>query len=859
MLICGTGYAAEGGELLGYSFDDSLLMGTPLGGGRISRFNQPNQVDPGVYNLDLYANNDFIARTSVEFRQETPNGPVVPCFSDSFLLKNIGVLPEKLANTAGQDEQAGKPASERTVCRALEQRLPGASMRLDIARLRLDLSIPRASMDIKPRGYVPESEWDSGSSMAFANYDASFYRSDYSSSGYSSTSDYGYLGLNSGINLGLWRLRNQSSYRYSDAGYGSDTEWDSIRTYAQRALPGLRSELTLGDSYTSGNLIGSMAFRGVQLASDERMLPDAWRNYAPEIRGVATTNARVVVSQNGQKVYETSVPPGPFVINDLNATNSLGDLDVEVIEADGTRSTFTVPFSSVPTSMRPGQSRYSVSLGQARYYGDGNDLFGDVTYERGLTNSITLNTGARVAEDYLAVLGGGVLATRWGAFGLNSTYSTAEVEDGKREQGWRLGLDYSRTFQPTNTTLTLAGYRYSTEGFRDLTDVLGARAAESDGTTWDSASYRQRNQFTLMVNQQLGGYGNLYLSGSSSDYYDGKSRDNQLQFGYSNTWRNLSYTLSYTKQKTTRYDDRSDDPRLPPDFDRHDRDSGTNNNTLTLSLSMPLGSSSRAPYLSSSVSQRSGDTQGTSYQAGLNGSLGDTQPLSYGLSASRDSEGNGTDWSGNLQKQMPSVTLGGSYSQGRDYWQASASARGAAVVHGGGLTLGPYLGDTFALVEAKGAKGANVRGGQGSRIDGSGYAVVPWLNPYHYNSIGLDPQGIDAQAELLETERKVAPYAGATLKVAFKTLSGHAMLIRGRQADGSPLPLGANVLDEQGASIGMVGQGGQVYARAEADKGRLTVQWGDGAGEQCQLPYDLKGQDGDKALIRLEATCSAVR
>ncbi|MNM82698.1 putative outer membrane usher protein ElfC precursor [compost metagenome] len=695
--------------------------------------------------------------------------------------------------------------------------------------------------------------------MAFANYDASIYRSDYSGSGYSTTSDYGYLGLNSGINLGLWRLRNQSNYRYSDYSYGTDTEWESIRTYAQRSLPGLRSELTLGDSFTSGNLIGSMAFRGVQLASDERMLPDAWRNYAPEIRGVATTNARVVISQNGQKVYETSVPPGPFVINDLNSTNSLGDLDVEIIEADGTRSSFTVPFSSVPTSMRPGQSRYSASLGQARYYGDGNDLFGDVTYERGLTNSITLNTGARVAEDYLAALGGGVLATRYGAFGFNSTYSTAKVEDGKREQGWRLGIDYSRTFQPTNTTLTLAGYRYSTEGFRDLTDVLGARAAEADGTTWDSSSYHQRNQFTLMVNQQLDGYGNLYLSGSSNDYYDGKSRDNQLQFGYSNTWRDLSYTLSYTKQKTTRYDDRADDPRLPPDFDRNDNNFKTDNNTLTLTLSMPLGASPRAPYLSSSVSRQSGDSQGTSYQTGLNGSLGDTQPLSYGLNVGHDTESSGTDWSGNVQKQLPSVTVGSSYSQGKDYWQASASARGSAIVHGGGLTFGPYLGDTFALVEAKGAKGASVRGGQGSRINSSGYAVVPWLNPYHYNNIGLDPQGIEAKAELVETERKVAPYAGATVKVAFKTLAGHALLIRGRQADGSPLPLGANVLDGTGANIGMVGQGGQVYARAEAERGKLTVQWGESAGEQCQLPYDLKGQDGEKALIRLEATCSAIR
>ncbi|WP_371351432.1 fimbria/pilus outer membrane usher protein, partial [Salmonella sp. M265] len=77
--------------------------------------------------------------------------------------------------------------------------------------------------------------------------------------------------------------------------------------------------------------------------------------------------------------------------------------------------------------------------------------------------------------------------------------------------------------------------------YRELGDVLGSRDALRHGDTWDSGSYKQRNQFNLLVSQALGGYGNLYLSGSSSDFYDGKSRDTQLQFGYSNTWGQLSY------------------------------------------------------------------------------------------------------------------------------------------------------------------------------------------------------------------------------------------------------------------------------------------------------------------------------
>ncbi len=83
------------------------------------------------------------------------------------------------------------------------------------------------------------------------------------------------------------------------------------------------------------------------------MLPDSLRGYAPVVRGIANSNARVTVFQGKSQLYETTVAPGPFAIDDLFATNFSGDLTVVVTEADGSVSTFTVPFSAVPQSMRP--------------------------------------------------------------------------------------------------------------------------------------------------------------------------------------------------------------------------------------------------------------------------------------------------------------------------------------------------------------------------------------------------------------------------------------------------------------------------------------------------------------------------
>jgi outer membrane usher protein len=838
MLVAGMAQGAAD-----YRFDDNLLLGSNLAGGSLERFNRVDQVDPGSYHVDLFLNGQYATRTEVEFRQLGEH--VEPCFSKRFLRETLGARPSVKLDT-----------QEQEACLWLSEQLPGSTWNLDTARLRLDLAVPQALLDIKPQGYVSPDEWDAGSTMAFVNYDANLYHSTFAGTGSGSSSDYGYLGLNSGINLGLWRLRHQSNYTYSTYDSGSLSEWNSIRTYAQRAVPDLRSELTLGESYTEGNLFGSMSYRGVRLGTDDRMLPDSQRQYAPQVRGTATTTARVVISQNGKKIHESNVAPGPFVIDDLYGTAYDGDLDVQVIEADGSVSSFSVPYSAVPESMRPGLSRYSATVGQARQYGDGKELFGDFTYQRGLSNALTANLGTRVAEDYLALLGGGVLATPYGAFGVNTTFSSATVENNQRKQGWRVGLNYSRTFQPTQTTLTLAGYRYSTEGYRDLGDALSARDASDQGESWDSSSYKQRNQFTLLVNQSLGGYGNLYLSGSTSDYYDGKSRDTQLQVGYSNTWRQLSYNLAYARQQTVWYREPQNDyaHHIAPQDNLQNGSNG--NNSLTLSISMPLGSSSRAPTLSAMAARRSGDSSGSSYQTGLNGTLGAERTLSYALSAGRDSENQGTDFNASLQKQTSVATANAGYAQSASYQQVNGGLRGAAVLHGGGVTFGPYVGDTFALVEAKGASGAGVRGGQGARVDSNGYALVPSLSPYRYNPISLDPQGIDERTELVETERKIAPYAGATLRVEFKTLSGHPLLIQASLSTGEPLPLGADVLNSNGVNIGMVGQGGQVYARAEGEKGLLQVQWGERPEDRCQLPYDLKDADPGQALVRLQGTCT---
>ncbi|OFS12130.1 fimbria/pilus outer membrane usher protein [Hafnia sp. HMSC23F03] len=840
MSICS--WAAENSQ---YTFDESLFLGGDFGKG-LKRFNADNNTPAGKYSVDIYLNGRFIQRDSVDFVNNSAQKESEPCLSREFYVQsgvNESALPQS-------DELA------KSQCKSPEALLKGASWSFDQPRLRLDLYIPQALLTRSPRDAVPVESWDAGESLMFLNYSTNYYQSRYRS-GSGGTSQYGFLGLKSGINLGLWQLRQQSSATYSQSSSRSRYQWQSLQTYMQRPIAALNSNLMIGQSYSGGSLFGSMAYNGVKLETDQRMWPQSRRGYAPEIRGTAQTNARVVVSQNGRTIYETNVPQGPFVIDDLSSTHYEGDLKVEIIEADGRSSTFTVPFSAVPDSMRPGVSRYNAVVGRARDYGDTQNLFGDFTYERGISNSLTGNLGLRIADDYQAILAGGVWSHWLGAFGLNTTWSHAQIDDNQSQSGWRVQASYSRTFDYTGTNVALAGYRYSTEGYRELSDVLGERASKKHGSNnvFKSDTLNQRNQFTAMINQSLGDYGSLYLSGSVMDYYDNQSRNTQLQVGYSNSWKNISYNLAISRQQSVY--------RNQTDMDGSEQGRsrsylGNTENLITLTFSIPLSFGGRDNYISTSLSHA--DSSGNSGQTSVSGMLDDAGTLNYsvyvGYQQNRESQAGSTkNWGANLQKNSAFGTLNGSYSASSDYTQWGVGGRGAAVIHRGGITLGPYLSETFGLVEAKGAKGALVKNGQGARIDSNGYAIVPSLTPYRYNTISLDPKGINKHTELKSTQSRVIPYAGAAVKASFDTLSGYGVLIKAKINGTEALPMGASVLDDQNNVVGMSGQASLIYARVRERQGILTVKWGDSPQEMCRVSYVLPESSEQQELVSVAGQC----
>lgn len=818
-----------------YTFDPHLFKGSGLNAQLIERFNHPNQFEAGSYLVDVYVNRRFIYRENIIFSENgNKNKSVQACLSTS-LLDKAGILGDVEFRKLREENPQ---AIQQFECLTLEQVAKGSQSDFDYSLLRLNLTVPQSLMHNLPRDYVNSAELNAGSSIAFINYTGNYYRTenqinniDYESA---------FLSLNGGINFGKWQYRQLSNISMNNE---KETSVDHIRSYVQRPIDSLKSQLVLGQQYTSGRFLSGLSFKGLSLMTDERMRPESMRGYAPVIRGIAQSNAKVSIEQNGREIYQLTVAPGAFEINDLYPTNFDGNLKVIVTEADGTQHSTEVPYAAVPTSLRSGLSNYSIAIGQTDLENSKDTFFTDLSYEQGINNQITLNSGLRFSPDYQAIALGGVYGSGIGAIGANVTYSNAKLPSEKGQEtldGWMANVTYSKTIQPTNTTIAIAGYRYSTLGYRELGDVIGLQHAWENGGTWASNSYLQESRFQVNVSQQLGEYGTFYLAGSTQSYRDGRNRDTSFQAGYNKSFGLVSMSLNYIRQKT--YSLNGNEIKE----ERFDNFGG-------LSLYIPLGRR-RNPLTPTLSANYNRSNQSDNYQLSVNGALDRDNSLNYNLGMGGDFD-HDQSLNAGLYKRFSNVQLGFNTSYNEKYWQNSLNATGALAIHSGGITFGPYLGETFALVEVKGAKGAKVISSPYSKVDRFGYVLVPNIRPFRFNNIALDPSNMANNVELEGGEQRIAPYAGATVKLNFKTRKGYSLLIQSQLADQQIIPMGADVLNQEKQVIGMVGQAGQIYVRVPNQDGQLTIRWGEDIHQRCELPYHIAQQQLSQVLIKLKAEC----
>lgn len=792
----------------------------------INRFAHGNPVLPGTYRTKINLNGKLKSTVEVTFKDNgTPRA--TPCIT-KLLLAQAGIDTSALTEESEDD----------ATCIDIKKTFPGATVSYDSGKQAMDLNFPQIYVLKRPAGYVDPSLWEDGIPAALLSYDMNAWHSE--SNG--STSESAYMGLRYGLNMGPWRLRSRGNLNWDK---DNGTKYSSQDIYLQRDVTPLSAQFVIGDSYTRGEAFDSLSLRGTRMYSDDRMLPMGSTGYAPVIRGVANSNAKVSVTQSGNKIYETTVPPGSFEINDLSTTGYGNDLLVTIEEADGSKRSFTVPFSSVTQMLRPGATRWDVGLGELN-----DDSLIDTpkvgygTLYYGLNNTFTGYIGAQYSDmDFYAGILGLAMNTWIGAFALDATQSHADIEGLDTLSGQSYRLTYSKMIEATDTSFNVAAYRFSTEDYLSLNDASqlqdSIKRQKYSNRSYDSnealyADYqRTKNQVQISLNQPLtsgeNNFGSLYVSGTWEDYWNATGSTSNYNIGYNNSFTYGSYSLSL--QRT---------------YDQY----GKKDDSVYLSMSIPLNVFSHnnagtrsGGFNNINMGIRSDLKGGTNFNTSAGGNTEDNK-VSYSVSASSNS-GNYGDLNqisgyGSLNSAYGPLGLSASFGDDNSK-QYSASYNGGMVLHSGGIAFAPgSIGDSdaLALVKASGAKGAGIGFGS-SEIGDSGYGILPYMSAYRENRVYLDITTLENDVEITNTSEITVPRSGSVVLVNFETNEGRSLILELQRTDKGFIPLGADVLNEKNESVGTVGQAGQAYVRGVEDQGVLHVVWGNSKDSKCDVHYQV--------------------
>lgn len=774
-----------------------LELDTPLENtSTLTNFINDNGLLPGTYLTTIMWDRDVVDKRELSWVLSDDKQRLLPELTKADL-RELGVKVDAVPDM--------KDLDDATKIQDISRFIENARYDYDQDNQTLRLVIPQIYRDQAVAGAINPKFWDDGAPVAWTSYQFSGSQQ-HDSFGKTSSS---WLGLESGINLGAWRLRNNSTW-------SDNTGLEAIASTLQRDIKTLKSQLEFGQTYTNGELFDSVQMTGVKLETDTSMLPSSQQGFAPVVRGIANSDAKVTIQQNGYTIYQSNVSPGPFEIHDLSQVTSGADLEVTVEEADGSKHSFIQASASVPVLQREGAFKYSLAAG--RYRGNGGEdepPFVQGTAIYGLPYGVTAYSGVLGASRYHAMLAGiGADLGRAGSASMDVTAARTTFDDGRDDAtglSWR--AQYSKDIPVTDTTVTLASYRYSTSGFYTFQEAIDQRDSQiDDGIYTYRRTNTRRSRLQINLSQRLGAWGSAYMNTYQQDYWDLPGTERSVGAGFSSSWRDISWSVSYSLTRT-------------PDADSDCQ--------VAFSVNIPFSHFLPHSWATYSVNSASGGY--VSHQAGIGGTALENNNLSYNLQQSwtGNNTGYGASLSGRYRGASGEAGLGYSYSGNNQRW--NYSAQGSVVAHEHGITLGQPVRDAFAVVHIPDGSDVSIQNGRGIKTDSFGNAIVPTLTAYRHNVISVNTQGRD-DLDIEAASVDVVPTKGAAVPVNFDARVGRRGLITLIYL-GKPVPFGAIVTLDSATAI--VGDDGEVWLTGLQKSVAISVQWGEEAGQQCKGTFTV--------------------
>lgn len=793
IVLVGMGDNASAEEI---QFNTDVLDVKERGNIDLGQFSRGGYIMPSNYMMLLRINKQELPEQAVIFYPtELDPKDSAACISPA-MVEQIGLKPEMMKKVAWWHQGE---------CLSLES-LPGTSARGDLSSASLTISVPQAYMEYTADNWDPPSRWDDGIPGLLLDYYLNGQSQQQSGKQGYNVSGNGTVGAN----LGAWRLRADWQTRLdhqADDGNRTRKSWDWSRYYAYRAIPRLGAKLSVGENFLYSDIFDSFRFTGASLISDDNMLPPNLRGYAPEVSGVARTNAKVVISQQGRVLYETQVASGPFRIQDINDAVS-GQLNVRVEEQDGSVQEFRIDTASIPYLTRPGTLRYKVASGRPSdwKHNSNGPLFATGEFSWGVNNGWSLYGGGVAGGDYNALaLGVGRDLMMFGALSFDVTQSRARLQ--QLSEGMQTGesyrLSYSKNFNEYGSQVTFAGYRFSERNYMSMGEYLDAR---NDGTR----NQNSKEMYTISLSQNFRDLGlSAYLSYNHQTYWNSTANDRYtLTLSHSfdiGQFRNLSLSLTGYRNNYK----------------------GTNDDGTYLSLSIPWGGSGSVSY--GGGYDRNGNTHQVGYYDRLEN--GDSYQINSGISRS------GGTASGYYSHQGPLAQINANASYQADRYSSvgmSLEGGATATLKGAALHRTNMIGGTRMLLDTEGVADIPIGGnGTVTRTNRFGKAVVTDINNYYRNRISIDVNNLPDNAEAIHSVVQATLTEGAIGYRRFEVISGEKAMAVLRLADGSIPPFGATVKNHKKQDVGIISDDGSVYLSGINPNEKMTVHW-DGQ-VQCVL------------------------
>jgi outer membrane usher protein len=510
--------------------------------------------------------------------------------------------------------------------------------------------------------------------------------------------------------------------------------------------------LNVGDAVSdTGSWGNAVRFAGVRWARNFSIRPDLVTTPLLTTGGSAVVPSTVDVFVNNQRVSSQSIPPGPFIVDNVPTVSGSGDVRVVVRDALGREQVMTQPFYSGVTLLAAGLSQYSVDVGRIRgdyaiasfHYGR---LLGTTTYRRGLTDALTIEGHAEFLDREAHAFGANV-ATRAGHWGIfNFTFagggdtsssgilSGVGFEHRERHVSFVLNTLYaSAGFRQVGDT-ALSSLRYKQRTIAQASTELGRAGTVSLAAIFESfRTLRPQQTLSLTYNTRLGSNGSLTLTASRTT---GDTPSNTLY---------LTYTLGVTDRRAlTSTAIAGSGPGAP-----------RNELYVTALQNPPVGPGN---------GWRLGGTTAGNYDADWRGQY---EPFDVELEAARNQGVNGS----------------------------SVFLRGAATFLDGDFRAVRSVASSFAVVDVAGIADIPVYLDNQlvAHTNRGGRALLPNLRAYEANRISIDPQELPLDTDIVARSVVLAPAFRSGVVARFPVERIHAGTFRLVTDDGRPVPAGALV------------------------------------------------------------------